>query len=156
MVRRLCIVAACLATSGCMATFNQTPYVTYQGTRPLSDTSVFSTADLPGDALGQILSIDGVKASCWKVGCPIWARVTPGSHSFVIRYRVFNNGIYSYKQGFKELKINNMAARHVYVAVFTDYGKTYSVGYKDLGENAKYGVTLGLKGYNREFFPVKF
>jgi hypothetical protein len=139
-----------------MATFHQTPFVTYQGNHPLSDTAVFSMINRQsgGNDLGQILNVDSIKTSCWKVGCPIWVRVLPGDHAFIIRYSVFYG--LGQKSGVASVDIQDMKPRHVYQANFIDNSNSFRVAYEDLGENPKYGITLGLKGYNQSYFPLQF
>ena len=67
-------------SAGIRSGFHEKPYVTYSDkNHPLSDTAVFSTIAHPrgivASGWGQIISVDGKKTSCWKVGCPVWVRV---------------------------------------------------------------------------------
>ena len=154
---RILAIAFAMALSGCMSTFHQQPYGAYSNKQhPLSDTAVFSTAGLAGNTLGQIVAVNGVETSCWEVGCPIWVRVLPGDNVFRLRFSIYDNGIASYKQGEGEFKVVDMKAKHVYEAVFSTDGKIFTMTPRDLGENPSYSVTLGLKGYNQESFPVRF
>jgi len=141
--------ASTLTLSGCA--FHTAPFVTYSDPgRPLSDTSVFSVRGFQaGGALSQIYAVDGAATSCWQVGCPIWVRVLPGSHSFHIKYSIFNNGIASHLVGEADVEVKDMKARHVYLmtSVAAANLKTFSTATKDLGENPDYVVHVsGVRG----------
>jgi hypothetical protein len=149
---RLSLVALCL--SACA--FHQAPYVMYTDkSHPWSDTAVFSTRGTKGNALGQIVSVDGVETSCWQVGCPIWVRVLPGSHTFELRLSIYDNGIDSYLRGDGSFEVKGMQPRHVYEANFlvSPERDHFTMQASDLGENPDYGVTLYL---SHTYYRVRF
>lgn len=155
MRRYLLPLILSLAMSACA--FHLTPYVAYSDTQhPLSDTSVFSTQGLKGNTLGQIVGVDGKPTSCAQAGCPLWARVTPGDHTFRIRYSILYLG--RTLSGEVDFPVAGMQPRHVYEANFrVDPQQTeFRADAKDLGENPDYGVLAGLKGVNQKYHRVSF
>jgi hypothetical protein len=157
-MRKLTIAAIALLLSGCA--FHQTPYVTYAGHHELRDTAVFAAfTTVPPDAESRIVAVDGEKPSCAQVGCPFWVRVLPGTHTFVARYK-FDLGL-----GGRMITIHyvdlviavaDMKPRHVYATHYTRHGEQFEVSADDLGENPDFGLTLGLSGVNKKYYPVKF
>ena len=143
------------AISGCA--FHTQPYVAYSDTQhALSDTPVFSTQGFSGNTLGQIVGVDGKGTSCAQAGCPVWVRVTPGDHTFRIRYSIVS--LSQTLTGEADFPVTGMRARHVYEANFlTDEKQTkFLAGAKDLGENPDYGMWVGLKGVNQKYHRVSF
>jgi hypothetical protein len=154
-LRYLLLIILSTAMGACA--FHLSPYVAYADTHhPLSDTSVFSTQGLHGNTLGQIVRIDGAPTSCAQAGCPMWARVIPGDHTFRIRYSILYLG--RTLMGEAEFPIAGMRPRHVYEANFrVDPQQTeFRANAKDLGENPDYGVLAGLKGVNQKYHRVSF
>jgi hypothetical protein len=146
-----------LLVSGCMSTFHTQPYVTYADVQhPQSDTSVFSSSGLNGNTLGQIVAVDGVKTSCWKVGCPIWVRVLPGDHVFTVTYNIFDNGIASHKTGTTDLRVTAMQPRHLYEVLYQIVGDRFRGFAEDLGEDPDYGIYVGLQGVNQKRYRASF
>lgn len=157
---RMCQVVTILLflifVSGCVNTPYVEPYMTDAAKqRPLSDTSVLSVAQFGRNIYGQILSVDGVETSCWRIGCPAWVRVTPGEHVFRVRFNVYEGGIISCGQCEGDLRITRMEAKHVYDVVFNYQNSEFMVP-RDLGEAPEYGMTVGLKGVNQRYVPVLF
>lgn len=152
-------LATLLALTGCA--FHRTPYPMMDSARPPADTAVFSALDDKGIKFvdSRIPSVDGKETSCIEVGCPYWVRVAPGSHSFVVHYTSnfswgFRTSGYSYAK--LNIDIPDMQPRHVYVARYKEFKDRVEVRIEDLGENPSYGITLGLDGANKQFYPVKF
>jgi hypothetical protein len=126
------------------------PPLMYQDTNhPLSDTAVFTAFNHRGTGLGQILSIDGVPTSCWKAGCPFWARVLPGTHTFKLLYAPV------LRRGMTAITIE-MKPSHVYEVEFIDNGETFEAVPADLGEKPNYTYTVGLAGIHQQTLVVDF
>jgi hypothetical protein len=49
-----------------------------------------------------------------------------------------------------------MKPRHVYATHYTRHGDHFEVSADDLGENPVFGLTLGLSGVNKKYYPVAF
>jgi hypothetical protein len=143
--------------SGCA--FHTRPYIAYANSgHPQADTAVFSVQGLKGNALGQVVQVDGRDTSCVQAGCPVWVRVIPGNHTFRIRYSIYNNGIASHLQGETDFELRDMRARHAYEANFIvdEAAKLFRPEAKDLGENPDYGLFVGLKGVNQKYHRLSF
>ena len=156
---RIASVLVLLAVSGCA--YHHAPYAMYEGTPELSNTSVFAAVDeKQTKQVGvEIQLIDGKEPSCWQVGCPIWARVLPGTHKFLVRYSTdFRLALPSinYRLANLEVEVKDMKPRHVYVARYRESGNGIAVYVEDLGENPEYGVWIGLEGANRKYHRVGF
>src|SRR4029077_9832854 len=96
--------------------FHEKPYVMYSDkNHPLSDTAVFSTIAHPGGIVasrwGQIISVDGKKTSCRKVGCPVWVRVLPAEHKIKVRLSGYDYGLGSYYRCRTQSKIKSFLVR---------------------------------------------
>ncbi|ULU24449.1 hypothetical protein DYST_01365 [Dyella terrae] len=83
-------------------------------------------------------------------------RVKPGEHHFTLRYRIFDNGLVSYKKAQLVVDVPDMKPLHVYGVEASQDGKTLKARSIDLGANDSYGVYLGLKGANEDFYPFSF
>ena len=116
--------------------------------RPLKDTAVFSAIPEATQGLGQITKVDGQPTSCWQYGCPSCIRVTPGTHTFTVRYSIFNNGIASYLRGETEVTVQNMEPMHIYAARYGTLGKQFTVAVVDEGNNREFQKDRGLQGVN--------
>jgi hypothetical protein len=154
-MRKLLFLVPLLLLSGCMSTFNAQPYVTYSDARhPQSDTSVLTTSGMNGGGLGQVAAVDGVKTSCWKVGCPIWVRVLPGDHVFTVTYGMYGAG--SSRTGTTDVRVTGMQPRHVYEVRFQTNGDQFAASVEDLGEDPDYGIYIGLQGVNQKRYRASF
>ena len=154
-MRNLLLGVALVFVSGCMSTFHTQPYVAYTDAQHAkSDTSVISTSGLNGSALGQIVAVDGIKTSCWKVGCPIWVRVVPGDHVFTVSYGIYGSG--SHATGTTDLRVTAMQPRHVYEVRFQTSGDRFGASVEDLGEDPDYGIHVGLQGVNQKRYRASF
>ncbi|MCX4164260.1 MULTISPECIES: hypothetical protein [Paraburkholderia] len=103
--------------------------------------------------------IDGKEPSCWQVGCPIWVRLLPGTHKFVVRFATgFESAppLIKYWQTDVKIEVKDMMPRHVYVARYKRTTEGLTVLVEDLGENPEFGVWIGLKGVNRKYHRVSF
>ena len=153
---RFSVVTALLMLAGCA--FHTKPYVAYEGSHQLSNTSVLSVGAGDGNSLAGIAKADGKGTSCAQAGCPYWVRVLPGKHTFQISYKIFDNGIASHRVGETELTLDDMKPKHVYEVRFeaTADKSGFRATATDLGENPEYGITLGLKGANQKYHRVSF
>ena len=151
--RFLCVLFAAIA-SGCAS--NGPPIMFEDKQRPLSDTSVFSSWSEDPREIAEIKKVDGVDTSCVMAGCPLWVRVTPGKHTFTIRYSFHIPGSPTYLTGTHEFEVPDMKAKHVYVARFQVIENTLKTSIQDLGENPNYTLTSGLKGVNQKSRGILF
>jgi len=133
----------------------------YDGSPPKGETAVFASLDDSSAKYNdsRIYIADGKKPSCIEVGCPYWVRVLPGTHTFVVRYTSdatwsFQHSGYRYAD--LTIEVRDMKPRHVYVVRYRQLANDVQYAVEDLGENPKYGITLGLKGANQAFYPVEF
>jgi hypothetical protein len=133
----------------------------YEGTPAKSETAVFASLDDKStkENDSRIYSVDGKEPSCIEVGCPYWVRILPGTHTFVVRYA--SDFYWSYQQSGHNyasltIEVKDMKPRHVYVVRYRQLQKDVQYVVEDLGENPKYGITLGLKGANQAYYPVEF
>lgn len=155
------IIAAAILTlslTGCA--FHQAPYITYKNAPALSQTAVFAAFNnnLPDDFI-SILAVDDKPTSCAQVGCPLWVRVLPGQHSFLLRYVgnfMISGPFITSQRSEINVTVPEMKAGHVYQANYRIAGDYISVIVKDLGEKPNFGITLGLKGFNKKYYPVEF
>jgi hypothetical protein len=123
---------------------------------PLQETSVFSAATEDTNGLGQIVEVDGKPTSCWKFGCPSCIRVLPGTHTFTLRYSVFDNGIASYLQGESTISVEAMKAQHIYATRFGRLDNRFAISVVDEGNNSNFLISRGLKGVNLTCGPIDF
>ncbi|MFT4170912.1 MAG: hypothetical protein QM639_00010 [Rhodocyclaceae bacterium] len=155
MLTRIFSIVVFVSLSGCA--FHQKPYVMYDGSVPLSNTAVFAsfdtTSSTPHDS--RIQTADGKKTSCIQVGCPYWVRVLPGRHSFDVHY-MSHIAMTGHRFADFHVVVPEMKPRHVYVTRYREIGERVSVAVEDLGENPQFGVSLGLKGLNNNYYPVEF
>ena len=103
--------------------------------------------------------MDGKPTSCAQAGCPVWARVAPGKHTFTLRF----NGDYRLDAGFIKwqtavitAEVESMKARHVYFGQQVFSPGHVAVRVRDLGERPNHGISVGLEGANRKYHPVTF
>ena len=159
MNRNILGIIFLLTLGGCA--FHQSPYLTYSEKLNLNETAVFSSLDDKAVTFNEsrIHLVDGTKTSCVQVGCPYWVRVKPGKHTFKVVYTSnhswdLNSSGYSVSN--LEITVDDMKPKHVYVMRFSEKEGKLSYFVEDLGENPEYGITLGLKGVNEKYYPVKF
>jgi hypothetical protein len=155
------LFTAFLATSLVGCAFHQTPYVAYDGQAPRSDTSVFSVVTDNAATKGalEITHVDGRPTSCFQVGCPVWVRVLPGEHSFTLVYKGDFKLLYpqiTWRTAGLKIDVTDMQSRHVYFGEPAVVGDRLHVDVVDLGEKPKHGISLGLEGVNRKYYPVEF
>jgi hypothetical protein len=158
-MKKLLAFGIAVLLSGCA--FHRTPYVTYEGSPPLSGTAVFASFDeetvKSNDS--RIQSVDGKGTPCSEVGCPYWVRVLPGKHVFSVHYTANHqfvfNGI-TFKSANLSIEVPDMKPSHVYVARYRQVEGRVDFTVEDLGEKPKFGITLGLEGANRTYYPVEF
>jgi len=133
----------------------------YQGNQPLSTTTVFSSLDnnQTKHVEARITHVNGKETSCFEVGCPYWVRVLPGANRFTIRYATnfsLGVGVITHNYAVIDVDVADMRPSHVYVARYSERGSRVSVQVEDLGGRPKYGITLGLDGVNKAYYPVQF
>jgi hypothetical protein len=148
-----------LFVSGCA--FHQAPHPVYETKEPLGSTTVFAAFDSNAMKFveSRITHVNGKETSCAQVGCPYWVRVLPGNHKFKIRYQTdfsFSSGTISSRVATLEIEVKDMKEQHVYVARYRETAGGVRVIVEDLGKRADYGITLGLEGANKKYYPVKF
>jgi hypothetical protein len=132
----------------------------YDGDHSLSDTAVFTAFD---DAsyrsvcsVSTIQKVDGKETS--RVAFPIWVRVKPGSHSFVIHCSSdYSMGYQSVGFKLAELSVDvrDMKPRRVYVTRFQRTADGVGVNVVDLGEGSNYFLPTGGQ-FNRKDVKPEF
>lgn len=131
--------------------FHQTPYVTYQGNVPLSETAVFAAIaedSAPGTDT-RIVSADNKATPSSQAGFPYWVRVRPGFHTFTVRFSSgFSASLRSASYSYLDVPVEafEMKAKHVYLPVYREENGKAIISIKDLGENPNFGIRLGLSG----------
>lgn len=151
------VLVSALALSSCTSVrlYNSQPDKMYEGDHPLSDTAVFSAHDelsaiCPGGA--NVRKVDDKETS--RFASPMWVRVTPGTHSFVVECTNSAgrraNKLYR-KYADLEIKIPDMKPRHVYVTRYNEVAQKIEVTTDDLGENSYYSIQLGDQFITPEF-----
>lgn len=150
-----------LFLSGC-ATY-KAPYTAYQGNIPYPETVVFiaSHAKSPLPLQARINKVDGIDIPAYigyTIGYPIWVRVTPGTHTFNIKYTAevslfYGTVIYA---NF-EITIPDMKPKHIYSAHYS-YDKETKKAYiavDELEESTNFPKELGLSSETtyESFFP---
>lgn len=140
------------------------------GDTPLANTTVFSVVDDKPDTAkksGDVATIQVVdEQETPRSFFPVWVRVRPGHHNFVVRYSsdasvIVGIGgpgtfIADSKRVDIPITVPDMKPLHVYVTRFRKSGDTIRVEVEDLGERPNYGIYVGKAGVNREFHPVGF
>lgn len=139
------LVVACfqVMVTGC-ATINE-PAITYgDAGHPHSDTAIFAIKSVgesvsgANNMLGSVLEVDGHSmrtfSASWEY--PVWVRVLPGRHEFKIIYSKYP------EFATKTVVVPDAQPRHVYVEMIHDYGRTYRMELKDLGENSNFTERL--------------
>jgi hypothetical protein len=132
-----------------------------------TETAIFVSADqrTSEPVLSTLVAVDGRKVNCdFNAGCPVWARVSAGSHVFTIKYRADFHGVTGVtNSGHKETELEavvpEMKPRHVYVARYTRSlsDNTVSIRVEDLGENPKFALRFPLFGTpNPQYYPAEF
>lgn len=156
MLRSFLLAAAVLSLTSCHGTyygFHQDPFPVKVETVDVAQTAVFSVMVSGGIPVNGVSHVDGVKSPWAKAGFPMWVRVTPGSHSFVVQHTQWFGTRYRLTD--IELSMENMLPRHVYLLIVHDQGDQITYETKDLGESPDYGITLG-KGANVRYHRVAF
>lgn len=158
-MKRIAALVLMIMLSGCA--FHRTPFAMYEGSPPISETAVFASFDERSVKFNdsRIQAVDGRQTSCIEVGCPYWVRVLPGRHVFSVRYTAnYHWNFQSSGFNFADLQIEVPEAkpRHVYVARYKEVGDRLMVVVEDLGEKPSFGITLGLDGANKKYYPVEF
>lgn len=158
MKKTVATVACALLMAGCAV--HHKPYVAHDPSIPLNQTAVFSVVtDTPAAGALEIIAIDGKETSCVQAGCPVWARVAPGKHTFALRFRgdyTVQAGSIHWKTATLSVEVPEMRSRHVYHAVHQRTGSSVQVKVNDLGERPHHGLHIGLEGANRKFHRVEF
>lgn len=149
------IVAAMVLTvlSGCAS---HQPEKMYEGDLPLRETAILSALDDASSVsvcmVATVQGVDGKETS--RSVLPGWVRVQPGTHSFAVDCSSnFSLGYRSidYSQAKLSFKVENMKARHVYVARYSKLPGGVGVTVDDLGENSGYLLPLKGKSVRPEF-----
>jgi hypothetical protein len=150
-------VVAVALLSGC--TFHHEPYVAYESATPLSNTAVLVVTDHDPGISGVIgvKAVDGRETSCAQAGCPVWVRVLPGTHQFVLEarlnHRLSASGIVQ-NVWTPKFTIQDMKPRHVYKARI-QRGNELTVTVSDLGKSSDFSLDLGPHGKFRPSFEDK-
>jgi hypothetical protein len=162
---RTMAVLACALLAGCASIVDRSPKVAYADKHhPLSDTAIFSCAEVPGFTCGIIRVDDRDTWNYYNGGNTLWVRVLPGDH--LVRV-VASNGK---DINWLSFDIKDVQPQHVYsieiatappppVPVAVPHGKkagktngsskqntvakSMSVSYKDLGKMASYTMRVG-------------
>jgi hypothetical protein len=72
---------ACALLAGCASIIDKHPKIAYADKRhPLSDTAIFSCAEVPGFTCGIIRVDDRSTWNAYNAGNTLWVRVLPGEH----------------------------------------------------------------------------
>ncbi len=149
------LVAALVAAfiSGCASVHPTTvPYVASPPSLPKDQTAVVISMDRQSTPpfLAVIRSIDGQQVQChWNYGCPVWARVGPGTHQLWVRYETAmtltstgtsNTAELKYKD--LQVTVPDMKPTHVYVIHYpwTSGIGSVSAQVTDLGERPHSGI----------------
>jgi hypothetical protein len=159
MKKALATISIALGVTGCA--FHHKPYVAHDPGTPLHQTAVFSVVTETAATAGalEIIAIDGKELSCAQAGCPVWARVAPGKHTFALRFRgdySIQGGTINWKTATLSVDVADMRSRHVYHALHERTASGVQVKVRDLGERPHHGVSIGLEGANRKFHAVEF
>lgn len=150
---KLRLVAATAAVS-CLTACGSNPIVTPYDAHPpavaKSETTVLISMDRQASPpiLATIVKIDSKDVACdWNAGCPVWARLAPGDHEFVIRFRTDFYGVPgATNSGFKvaelPVRIPAMQATHVYVLRYSRVASSNSIAARveDMGARARTGI----------------
>jgi hypothetical protein len=157
-VRHCYIALMAIGLSACATVQRSTPQLAYDDkNQSQADTAVLSAIGLRTQDQGQIIAVDGRKTSCWEFGCPACVRVLPGTHTFTVRYSIFDDGILSYKQGEASITIEGMQSQHIYVTNYSRNGDKFSINTTDVGNRPNFRTELGLSGVNVTCIaPVSF
>lgn len=151
--------------SGCAAGPHPslTPYAAHPPSMEKKDTTVLIAMDRQGTPhfLATVRKIDGQDVAChWNYGCPLWARLSPGDHRFVIRYQSDLAVLSSPSQTSSQLKfvdlevaVNDMRPTHVYVVRYLRANGAVSPTVEDMGERPKSGIMwpIGVPSATEQF-----
>lgn len=135
---------------GC--TTGHAPFVAYDQQVPLAQTSVFMAMSYEGVGMvTQIKKVDGKDTPCWQAGCPLWVRVLPGTHTFLVQYqsnfRVGSMpGTIASNIATLEITVADMLPRHVYQASYSEEGGIVRARILDKGENPDVCINFGYMG----------
>ncbi|HBZ48180.1 MAG TPA: hypothetical protein DEO93_13545 [Stenotrophomonas sp.] len=156
MFRILLLVAAVLSLTSCNSiyyNFHQEPFPAYGTAVDVSQTAVLSVMVTGAIPENGITRVDGVRTPIAKAGSPMWVRVAPGDHDFVVQHTEYI-GTWS-RWVDLELTVENMLPKHVYLVSIQNQGDRVTYETTDLGESPDYGIMLG-KGKNRLYYKVAF
>jgi hypothetical protein len=149
-----------IITFGLVGCAHLQPDQMYSGDHPLSDTAVFSALDDSSGAsvclVSTIQAVDQNKTS--RMTFPVWVRVRPGPHSFLIHCTTgFAGGYQSIISYRVELlvKMADMRPRHIYVARYKPTKDGVRIVVDDLGERSNYSLTVG-SSLNRKTVKPSF
>jgi len=173
-------VLACALLAGCASIIDRHPKIAYADKRhPLSDTAIFSCAEVPGFTCG-IIRVDGRDTwNYYNGGNTLWVRVLPGEHHVGV---VASNGK---DINWLSFDIKDVQPGHAYsieignapppppVVVPGSHGKkagktnsnnkqqnavptTMSVSYKDLGKMDSYTIRIGQNSIHTTKLTASF
>jgi len=173
-------VLACALLAGCASIIDRHPKIAYADKRhPLSDTAIFSCAEVPGFTCG-IIRVDGRDTwNYYNGGNTLWVRVLPGEHHVGV---VASNGK---DINWLSFDIKDVQPGHAYsieignapppppVVVPVSHGKkagktnsnnkqqnavatTMSVSYKDLGKMDSYTIRIGQNSIHTTKLTASF
>ena len=174
-------VLACALLAGCASIIDRHPKIAYADKRhPLSDTAIFSCAEVPGFTCG-IIRVDGRDTwNYYNGGNTLWVRVLPGEHHVGV---VASNGK---DINWLSFDIKDVQPGHAYsieiatappppppVVVPGSHGKkagktnsnnkqqnavatSMSVSYKDLGKMDSYTIRIGQNSIHTTKLTASF
>ena len=149
--RNMAILLACTLMLGCAPLSSKHPTRAYPDkNHPLSDTAVFSCADVPGIKC-SIVSVDYV--STWTHfdgGRTLWVRVLPGARHLTV---VATNGRLINRLSFD---VENVQPSHAYAISIDNNGPAMTVVYKDLGKMDSYSLQMTSWGSHKTNVTAHF
>lgn len=142
------ILFVVIALTGCESVPPSTPYPAYDtNAHPLSDTAIFQAWDGRREIGPRIEGVDGKAYGCASYhsfgnhACPLWVRVAPGAHTFLIHVFFDLHGNTYARYADISVTVPDMRATHTYLLeVDPTDGKPPIV--HDLGANAKRPLAL--------------
>lgn len=165
MNRVITLAAVAALLSACAA---QNPLVTpYEAHTPdvaKRETAVLVAMDRQGQPplLATLVEIDGQQVACdGTAGCPVWARLEPGTHDVVVRYRTdpsSGTAAGTAQPASLSLRVRDMKPRHVYLIRYERdaSSSTVSARIEDLGENARTGILFPVGAKNPTEYLADF
>lgn len=162
-------VLACVLLAGCASVIDKHPKIAYADKKhPLSDTAIFSCADVPGFTCG-ITRVDEVSTwNHYNGGKTVWVRVLPGERQIGV---IASNGR---AINWLSFDIKDVQAGHAYSIEIANapplppsaapHGNkqhnavvaTMSVSYKDLGKMDSYTIEVGKKTFHPTQLTASF